>query len=127
MGIHRGVIETVLAAVTWQAAMSQQVVFPLNVGGRWEYDEPNGLHPVVIVADTLMPNGFLYAKIRVQAYAYQRQWGDRIMQYHEGAESILYDFSRSPGDTIAVRNIGYDTADVVLTETGTITAFEAPR
>jgi len=87
--------------------------YPLEIGNMWEYWDPYDslfLSRKTIIGDTVMPNGISYKIVKVvytnpdfPHYGYQKQDGAVVYQYGEewlGNERILYDFSKTAGDTI---------------------------
>ena len=122
-----------------EATYSQPVVYPLHVGDLAEYWQDYGGYysfTSKITSDTLMPNGkeyfvvedFFFGPIR-----YQRQQGDSVFQYIGSllGERLLYDFSRSIGDTISSYPSPYtngsDTTDIIFLNSGTATIFGRER
>ncbi len=118
---------------------SQQVVYPLHVGEIWEYWEDYGGYysfTSKITSDTLMPNGkkyFVVIDFFFGPTSYQRQEGDSVFQYFDYllGERLLYDFSRSIGDTISSYPSPYtnlsDTTDIILINSGMVTIFGKER
>jgi hypothetical protein len=95
-----------------ESLYSQQAVFPLHVGDRWEYSTvlSGTLRRVRISRDTLMPNAQRYAvfesappdSIWPYDFRYLRQAGNEVYHYNPASQSeeILYRFDASPGDTL---------------------------
>jgi hypothetical protein len=111
-------------------------LYPLQTGNIWEYAEDftTYTYQTFIARDTLMPNGHTYAVMQSQQWivGYARQQGDTVFEYSpmDSSDHLLYDFTRSPGDTI-VNRIHYstggqyaDTTSMVLVATGTMRLFE---
>jgi hypothetical protein len=105
-------------------AIAQQVVFPLHIGDRWQYNQSNcTLASAKITRDTLMSNGQSYAIIdSIPKYSwpldfrYLRQAGNVVYHYNSTsqAEELLYRFDASPGDTLLRVPAANDTFVVVF-------------
>jgi len=122
----------VLNLIFIQALHSQQVVYPLHVADLWEYWTAGvgGTYDYTkrVTKDTLLSNGISYAFVEGEMYfskPFQRQVGDSVFQYIPslGKEKLLYDFSRSPGDTIAQYPRYGDTTTITLVSMQTVTIF----
>jgi hypothetical protein len=106
---------------------AQDVSFPLSVGDRWQYGNINPGYPTYrveyqVISDSVMPNGHKYAVFN-QTFVgarYFRQDGNQIYLYNaaDTTEYLLYDFSRSVGDTIGRYVAAFDTFVVVLDDSG---------
>ncbi len=94
-------------------AFSQSVDYPLHLGDRWEYHtlpypgSGSTTGRVRIAKDTLMPNGRTYAEFQGDLFygrRFQRQVGDSVFLYlpSRQTEALLFDFTRSPGDTVSL-------------------------
>jgi hypothetical protein len=88
-------------------ASAQNVSYPLDIGTKWQWCQywSSYSYGIEIVRDTVAPNGHRYAII--PAYysmdeRWERQEHDRVYRYrpYDGQEWLLFDFSKSPGDTI---------------------------
>ncbi len=102
--------------------------YPLQVGNVWDYVEDLLFRfQTSIQRDTVMPNGHRYAETGWHwSQQYQRQQGDSVLEYlpFENAEYLLFDFARSPGDTVFDGRARYgDTTSMVLTSTGIMELF----
>ncbi|MBI3193889.1 MAG: T9SS type A sorting domain-containing protein [Ignavibacteriae bacterium] len=102
-------------------SFTQPVVFPLNNGDYWEYN----FIKATIIGDTVLGDGFSYF-IQEQSegvyryYAYLRQAGDSVFL----DKKLWYDFSRSPGDTIATYRFSHEgLTRIILVEAGIDTFF----
>ena len=100
------VISTFLALLTTES-IAQGVSYPLDIGSRWGWALylNTSSYPVEIERDTLLPNGHRYA-IVPSYWSMPERWerteGMRVYRYERGTgrEWLLFDFSKSPGDTI---------------------------
>ncbi len=88
-------------------ALAQNVVYPLDVGTKWLWslDSSTTSYRIEITRDTLAPNGHRYAIVPTYwsiPERWERQEGTRVYRYAPGVEEewLLFDFSRSSGDTI---------------------------
>lgn len=87
--------------------VAQDVSYPLDVGTSWQwtlYQNTNSRR-VEITRDTLASNGFRYSII--PGYwsipeRWERRAGTQVYRYEPGSgkERLVFDFSKSPGDTI---------------------------
>ncbi len=96
-------------------------VYPLHIGDIWYYTDAIFGTQIVreVIKDTIMPDGHTYAQISWNSIAYseyQRQSGDSVFVYNPqfNLSYLLYDFSRSPGDTITIQPLGNDTTIITL-------------
>ena len=114
---------------------AQEVYYPLNVGDGWQLRQITWTNPPIysfihfmIVSDTTMPNGHTYARSDGWYPRLQRQQGHQVLSYSilDSTEYVMYDFSRSIGDTVGMYVDG-DTFDVVLADTAVRTVFGQPR
>jgi hypothetical protein len=114
---------------------AQGVYYPLHVGDRWQLVQLAWPTPptysfinLKLISDTTMPNGHTYVRFDVWLPVFQRQQGDQVLTYSiaDGSEHVLYDFSRSIGDTVGIYadDGGFD---VVLLDTAVLTLFGQPR
>jgi hypothetical protein len=101
-----------LQVALWLTAVPQSVAqgfYPLHAGNTWQYYIlPNSYGWTARVSgDTTMPNGFTY-RILTKDFGekeYLRQVGSRVYEYRRRGSTlfedhILYDFSKTVGDTI---------------------------
>jgi hypothetical protein len=103
----RGIVVSTFLALLTAESIAQSVSYPLDIGSRWGWARYlNTLsYPVEIERDTLLPNGHRYA-IVPSYWSMPERWerteGMRVYRYERGAgqEWLLFDFSKSPGDTI---------------------------
>ncbi|HSR18992.1 MAG TPA: T9SS type A sorting domain-containing protein [Ignavibacteriaceae bacterium] len=109
---------------------SQQVYYPLTIGNRWEY-EGLGAVTAEVIKDTVIPNQVKYALIQYDIYTFEflRQDSNKVYEYNilSEKEELLYDFSRSSGDTIAVIPREEDTTDIILISKDSIEIFGISR
>jgi hypothetical protein len=104
--------------ITREYTLHRGVVYPLHVGNRWNW----GGFEQKILADTLMPNGKTYAHLHDPGtfhtqYPYQRYEDNRVYvhEFRGKQDQLVYDFTRSAGDTIATIALPTDTTDIMLT------------
>jgi hypothetical protein len=110
----------------------QNVEYPLNVGDRWRYyylyviDSTHYFADSTearVVKDTIMNNGNSFKLIDAWWYdfgrSYQRVSGNQVFTFVNSTqeEHLLFDFSRSIGDTISYYYNGFDSTMVVLIDT----------
>jgi len=113
----------------WKLPFRVTAVFPLQIGNVWEYaEELSSTHQTSIERDILMPNGRRYAVLMSNQWVagYLRQQGDTVFQYlpFDSTEEIVYDFSRSPGDTLIYRiGASNDTTILVVASVGSMQLF----
>ena len=102
-----GILVFAALATLAGGAFAQNVSYPLDVGTKWQWSQywSTTSYRVEIARDTLAPNGHRYAII--PAYVslperWERQEDTRVYRYvpYSGQEWLLFDFSKSPGDTI---------------------------
>jgi hypothetical protein len=103
--------------LTVEVSYSQQVVYPLHAGDRWEYGNAENTS---VIRDTIMFDGNKYSIIvglPFHASRYERQIGDSVFEYLGDSlgSRLIYDFTRSVGDTLYTTIAGSDTFDLVLT------------
>jgi len=85
-----------------------QAYFPLQKGNLWQYQSTDLESPdrwqTLILGDTILPNGRLYAHFDQSNFGsrFLRQDSSKVFAYSEAdsAEFLLFDFSANPGDTI---------------------------
>jgi len=111
-----------------EQTLSQTVFYPLATGTKWEWSLNSGStsYGIDIARDTLMPNGHRYAII--PAYwsmpeRWERQEANRVYRYSQASQQewLLFDFSKSSGDTINLSPL------VVLSAAKNDTLFGANR
>jgi len=103
------------------------VTYPLHVGDYWQYTTTITRE---ITKDTVMSNGFAYAKKVSSGFGntiFQRFENDSVFQYYNDQDVLFYDFSRSPGDTVSTIIDGSDTLDITLVENDTVNIFGKER
>ena len=119
----------VITVLLLGSASAQNMVYPLNVGDRWQYfyfNPPIPLYHVQydVLADTMMPNLQHYAMVTVTQSGqridslteFYRQDGNKVFRYSPSLkqEQVFYDFSRPVPDTAGSYIVGKDTIDVFL-------------
>jgi Secretion system C-terminal sorting domain len=117
----------ILSSIFAASINAQTVFYPLAVGTKWHWSPFSGTssYDVVITQDTLASNGHRYSII--PAYwsipeRWERQEGNQVYRYAgNGQEWLLFDFSKSPVDTIN------SSPFVILDGAGTDTLFGAKR
>ncbi len=95
-------------ALAWPVSLQgQHVAYPLAPGTSWgwSYVNEGGYVTQTVLQDTLMPNGRHYSRVPACiafAELFERVQGDTVYAYSPGAgkEYILFDFTRSVGDTV---------------------------
>jgi len=109
-----------------ESLYSQQAVFPLHVGDRWEFSTvlSGTLTRVRISRDTVMPNAQRYAvfesvppdSIWPYDFRYLRQADNEVYHYNSASQSeeILYRFDASPGDTLLKVPTTSDTIAIIF-------------
>ncbi len=99
-----------------------QGLYPLHIGDRWEYwDCPQSfyLYTWEAIRDTVLPNGLSYTVVRSNyqsgGTAFLRQAGS-VVYYHSAMDSdiVLYDFSKTTGDTVTIHYYAFDTTIVTV-------------
>lgn len=87
--------------------IAQQVFYPLDIGTRWQWGSfgSTGSFRLEITRDTLVSNGHRYSIIPEYwsiPERWERQEGNRVYRYSPATQQewLLFDFSKSPGDTI---------------------------
>lgn len=114
-----------LILISRNQLLSQTAVYPLHVGDLWQYREDSGPGPHLfsrqVLSDTVFPNGRTYAVIHEwdqwSGYlTYERASWDSVFVYNTymQREDMIYDFSRSVGDTVAIFPRFFDTTVIVL-------------
>jgi Secretion system C-terminal sorting domain len=90
-----------------EVATAQDIVYPLEIGTKWQWSQywSTSSYGVEISKDTLAPNGHRYAIIPgywSMPERWERQESTRVYRYlpYSQQEWLLFDFSKSPGDTI---------------------------
>ena len=84
-------------------AYSQQVVYPLHVGDRWEYDTHR---EIIVLGDTLFSNNKHYTKYADSIFPlpwFTRQDSNKVYYFYSDSidkEIVRFDFGRNPGDTL---------------------------
>ncbi|MDI6804983.1 MAG: T9SS type A sorting domain-containing protein [Bacteroidota bacterium] len=98
--------------------VSAQGHYSLEIGNLWEFWEPGSpdtyLGKIKALKDTTMPNGEKYVFLKSDPFwndEYQRVNGSRVFWFNKyiNSEEVLYDFSKSVGDTISIIHYPYDT------------------
>jgi hypothetical protein len=118
---------------------SQQVVFPLHIGDRWEYSQilSGVLADVLVSRDTVMPNAqryFVFEPTPPESmwpydFRYLRQAGNKVYHYNTASQSeeILYRFDAAPGDTLLKVPIEGDTVAIIFHNQETSALFGIQR
>lgn len=98
-----------LAMVCTELSVSQGF-YPLHNGNVWQYYEPpppsnSYAWTTYSRRDTIMPSGFRYACLQRETSFtnYQRQTGSLVYRYSHPGEVLIYDFSKTTGDTVDSR------------------------
>jgi len=106
MKTQRILLYTVLAILA-SRAIAQQVFYPLAIGTKWQWSlySSTGSYSLEIARDTLVPNGHRYSIIPTywsMPERWERQEGNRVYRYSPVTQQewLLFDFSKSPHDTI---------------------------
>lgn len=112
-------------------AQYPQLEFPLQVGNLWQYTEGPGFYSnSQVIRDTMMANGLAYAQV-TGAYlnGFFRQEGPKLLQYNPSSntETVRYDFSRKPNDTMYVVVSGADSVVKTIYSSGTQTILGQQR
>lgn len=91
--------------------------YPLSMGNNWQYilaGESSSIWTRTIVADSTMPNGKTYSTVLTGWYhntpnppIFLREDPNRVYQYGNGYEYVIYDFSKNVGDTVSINPGGY--------------------
>jgi Secretion system C-terminal sorting domain len=90
--------------VATSPSASQLAYYPLAKGNRWEFGDAQ--HQTVALDDTVLPDGHTYRTLFDTWYhvaEFQRLQNDSVFT----PITLLFDFSRSPGDTIVRTPNGY--------------------
>jgi hypothetical protein len=100
---------------------SQDVEYPLQIGNRWTFvpvfpDYPNSRWTIIVVKDSVLPNGRSYAFLRSTMPELQRCDGRKVYVYSPkyNLETVLFNFFADPGDTVGRYYWYNDTVDVIL-------------
>ena len=115
--------------------------YPLQVGNLWQYwtyDYLNGQYTWIygwterVVGDTSMSNGQKYAIIKsdkpLTKILFLRQDINKVFQFNNGKDSLIYDFNKHKGDTILVLAGGVaDTMFVVIKDERYVNLFSQNR
>jgi hypothetical protein len=118
--------------VASQIALAQGV-YPLSIGDRWEYWQlPNTYGwSTLVVGDSIMPNGIAYSHLHRDTgqNEFLRQVGPQVFEFSVArqGETLLYDFSKSTGDTVYVDYNQGDTTIVTVLYEGPQNVFGAMR
>ncbi len=103
----RIILTALLAAITPAGLFAQHAAYPIAPGTSWgwSYVNQGGYVTQTILQDTLMPNGRHYSMIPACiaiGEQFERMQGDTVYAYNPAAdkEYILFDFTRSVGDTV---------------------------
>ena len=106
-----------------------QMEFPMHVGDRWQYSEvPGFVAEARVLRDTIMPNGLKYSVLTgLLPSGYYRKEGSTLYQLVYGGDRIICDFSKKPGDTLAVYPNGPDSTMVVVMDQGLWMCFDQLR
>lgn len=124
----RKILLSLVLAFAVEQMHSQTVFYPLAVGTKWQWSLNSGSssYGIEIVGDTLLPNGHRYSII--PAYwsmpeRWERQEVNRVYRYSQASQQewLLFDFSKSSGDTINLSPL------VVLSTAKNDTLFGATR
>jgi hypothetical protein len=94
---------TILLLIFCAFKVYAQGYYPLHIGNLWEYGDcydSSYSYTALAIGETTMTNGFTYTI--VQHAAPLRQSGSRVYAYSRQAEFILYDFSKTTGDTVGI-------------------------
>ena len=122
-----------------ESLTSQQVVFPLHIGDRWEYSQilSGVLADVLVSRDTVMPNAQRYFVFEPTPpdsmwpydFRYLRQAGNKVYHYNTASQSeeILYRFDAAPGDTLLKVPIEGDTVAIIFHNQETSALFGIQR
>ena len=121
-------------------AFSQNAVYPLDIGNRWEYVSTVDISSTPtyyyweIDKDTIFANGISYAVLTEQgggytSFEYLRQQGDSVFLYStvQMKENLYFDYSRKKGDTVNTIIQGNDTTDIVLKNLDTVNIYGSTR
>ncbi|MFH0988508.1 MAG: T9SS type A sorting domain-containing protein [bacterium] len=108
-----------------------QMEFPLQVGDRWQFSEvqgPPGVEESRVISEAIMANGLKYAVIAgSMAAGNYRKEGSKVYQWISSADRLICDFSKKPGDTLAVYPNGPDSTMVVVMDQGLWMCFDQLR
>lgn len=109
-------------AVRMTESDSAQGYYPLEIGNLWEYWDSTWneyLFTLQAITDTIMPNGISYTYLESDGPYYTlfyRQSGSKVYNYfiYEENEFILYDFSKTTGDTVGMNFYEGDTTVITV-------------
>jgi len=126
---------------TTQASDSSSGVYPLQVGNLWQYwtyDYLNGQTTLIygwtekVISDTIISGGQKYYTINsdqpLSKPVYRKQDLNKVYQWKNGKDSLIYDFSKNRGDTIRIQPVGVnDTLFQVIKDDGYSILFSTNR
>ena len=122
-----------LIAILWQPAASQGY-YPLEIGNLWEYwdrYEPYYGWTTRAARDTVMPNQISYRFLQHDNgfHEFFRQSDSRVYEYSTARqrEELLYDFSKTTGDTVSVIYAQNETTIVTVLSDGYQNVFGETR
>jgi hypothetical protein len=123
---------TKLFAITFCILLSQDlyaqtVYYPLRPGNLWQYAGFGPWFQVTVSRDTVLPSGKHYALLAGGSFQFLRQDSNQIYEFIGAAERLLFDFSRSPGDTVNSIPGTYDTTDIILLTRDSVNLFGRSR
>jgi hypothetical protein len=102
---------------------AQSGYYPLEPGNSWQFNGNGPWHRVNVSKDTVLPNGKQYAFVEGGPFRLQRQEGARVYEFNGQSDGLLFDFSKSPGDTLISFPGASDTFDIVLIARDSVSLF----
>ena len=102
---------------------AQTAYYPLQQGNSWQFNGNGPWHRVNVSKDTVLPNGKQYALVEGGPFHLQRQEGARVYEFNGQSDGLLFDFSKSPGDTLISFPGTSDTFDIVLIARDSVSVF----
>lgn len=131
--MHLNRIFIVFLFCTSTSLLAQNFVYPLAVGDKWQLVQimpPFGYSYMQfeVNGDSILPNGKLYAHF-TDSPTFRRQQGNQVLMYSptDNQEHVLYDFSRSLGDTVGTYPLSRYNFKVILHDTGSYLVFGQKR
>lgn len=116
--------------------LSAQGYYPLEIGNMWEYYdiyEPEYGFTTRAITDTLMPNNQTYTLLQNEGELnlpfYFRQSESKVYDYSSQFETelLIFDFSKTAGDTVSVYYMENDTIVTTVLNNGVHNIFGEER